>query len=73
MRFHVPQGSRRLAVWSATGFALLTKCTDNEIRALCMRTNAEAASEQPRVDINQVLKNVEQTREPVPSVVGHDI
>ena len=28
-----------------------------------MRTNAEAASERPRVDINQVLKNVEQTRQ----------
>ena len=29
-------------VWSATGFALLTKCTENEMRALCTRTNAEA-------------------------------
>ena len=62
MRFHVPHGTRRLVVWSATGFALLTKCTDNEIRALCTRTNAEAPSGQPRVEINQVLENVRQTR-----------
>lgn len=62
MRFHVPQGSRRLAVWSATGFALLTGCSEKEVRALCTRTNAEAASGQPRVDINQVLENVRQTR-----------
>ena len=62
MRFHVPQGSRRLAVWSATGFALLTGCSEKEVRALCTRTNAEAASGQPRVDINRVLENVRQTR-----------
>jgi DNA-binding IclR family transcriptional regulator len=62
MRFHVPHGTRRLVVWSATDFALLTKCTDNEIRALCTRTNAEAPSGQPRVEINQVLENVRQTR-----------
>jgi DNA-binding IclR family transcriptional regulator len=62
MRFHVPQGSRRLAVWSATGFALLKGCSEKEVRALCTRTNAEAASWQPRVDINQVLENVRQTR-----------
>ena len=62
MRFHVPHETRRLVVWSATGFALLTKCTDNEIRALCTRTNAEAPSGQPRVEINQVLENVRQTR-----------
>jgi DNA-binding IclR family transcriptional regulator len=62
MRFHVPQGSRRLAVWSATGFALLTGCSEKEVRALCTRTNAEAASGQPRVDINRMLENVRQTR-----------
>ena len=62
MRFHVPQGSRRLVVWSATGFALLTGCSEKEIRALVTRTNAEAAPGQPRVDISQVLENVRQTR-----------
>src|ERR1700691_585318 len=62
MRFHVPHGTRRLVVWSATGFALLTKCSDNEITALCTRTNAEAPFAQPRVDVNQVLENVRQTR-----------
>jgi DNA-binding IclR family transcriptional regulator len=49
-------------VWSATGFALLTGCSEKEVRALVTRTNAEAATGQPRVDINQVLENVGQTR-----------
>lgn len=62
MRFHVPQGSRRLVVWSATGFALLAGCSEKEIRALVARTNAEAAPRLPRVDVNQVLENVRQTR-----------
>lgn len=62
MRFHVPQGSRRLVVWSGTGFALLTGCGEKEIRALVTRTNAEAAPGHPRVDINRVLENVRQTR-----------
>lgn len=62
MRFHVPPGSRRLAVWSATGFSLLTASSDKEIRSLCTRTNAEAALDIPRIDINQVLENVDRTR-----------
>ena len=62
MRFHVPQGSRRLAVWSATGCALLIKCTEKEIRALCTRTNAEASHGQSHIEINDVLKNIEQTK-----------
>ncbi len=62
MRFHVPPGSRRLVVWSATGFALLTRSSDNEIRALCTRTNAEATPAQPRVQISKVLENVQKTR-----------
>lgn len=62
MRFHVPPGSRRLVVWSATGFALLVRCSEKEIRSLCTRTNSEATPAQPRVDINQVLDNVRKTR-----------
>jgi DNA-binding IclR family transcriptional regulator len=62
MRFHVPQGSRRLAVWSATGFALLIGCSEREIRALCTRTNAETIPGQPRVEINEVLENIKRTK-----------
>ncbi len=62
MRFHVPQGSRRLVVWSATGFALLKGSNEKEIRALCTRTNSEAPAGQPRVDINRVLENVRRTK-----------
>jgi DNA-binding IclR family transcriptional regulator len=62
MRFHVPQGSRRLAVWSATGFALLIGCQEKEIRALCTRTNAEAMQGQPRIEVDRVLENVRQAK-----------
>jgi DNA-binding IclR family transcriptional regulator len=62
MRFLVPTGSRRLAVWSATGFALLGGATDEEIRALTRRTNAELAEPQP-VNPRKVLANVRQLRE----------
>jgi len=62
MRFHVPPGSRRLVVWSATGFSLLTSSSDKEIRSLCTRTNAEAALDISRIDIDQVMENVERTR-----------
>jgi DNA-binding IclR family transcriptional regulator len=62
MRFHVPQGSRRLAVWSATGFTLLAGSDDRDIRALCARTNAEASDAQQRVEIKTVLVNVERAR-----------
>jgi len=49
-------------VWSATGFSLLTSSSDKEIRSLCTRTNAEAALDISRIDINQVPENVERTR-----------
>lgn len=62
MRFHVPQGSRRLVVWSATGFALLINGQDKDIRSLCARTNAEATATQPRVAINRVLEHVGRTQ-----------
>ena len=62
IRFHIPPGSRRLVVWSATGFALLRDADDNEIRALCARTNAEAPAGQSRVDIQRVLENVRRVR-----------
>jgi DNA-binding IclR family transcriptional regulator len=62
MRFLVPTGSRRLAVWSATGFALLGGTTDEEVRALTRRTNAELAEPQP-IDPRKVLANVRALRE----------
>ncbi|WP_249137372.1 IclR family transcriptional regulator [Bradyrhizobium tropiciagri] len=62
MRFHIPHGTRRLVVRSATGFALLTKCPDSDIRALCTRTNAEAPAGQARVEFDHVLESVRQTR-----------
>lgn len=63
MRFHVPQGSRRLAVWSATGFALLAGANEQMVRALCTRTNAEAPEGQARVDFNACWERIETTRQ----------
>lgn len=62
MRFHVPSGSRRLLVWSATGFALLARASEKEIASLCHRTNAEAARGQARVDPSRVLEYVNSVR-----------
>jgi DNA-binding IclR family transcriptional regulator len=38
----LPQGLRRLVVWSATGLALLRDEPDDLVQALCRRANAEA-------------------------------
>lgn len=62
IRFHVPQGSRRLVVWSATGFALLGLADDEQIRALVRRTNAELAPAQP-IEARRAVANVRQLRE----------
>ena len=62
LRFHVPQGSRRLVVWSASGFALLAEAEDEQIRALVRRTNAELAPAEP-IDARRVLASVRQLRD----------
>lgn len=62
MRFHVPPGARRLAVWSGTGFALLSRMEDETVRALCRRTNAEAPPDQPKVNCRGALENVGRVR-----------
>jgi DNA-binding IclR family transcriptional regulator len=63
MHFHVPKGSRRLIVWSATGFALLSGKQDEEALALCRRTNAEAPPQQAKVDPRRMLSNIRRTRQ----------
>ncbi|CAA2158633.1 Transcriptional regulator KdgR [Methylobacterium brachiatum] len=63
MRFHVPPGTRRLVVWSATGTALLADSTDAEIGPLVRRTNAEASPEQPPIPISAVLANLARVRQ----------
>ena len=61
LRFHIPLGSRRLLVWSATGFALLTSVSDEEIRALVRRTNAEI--ENCHICAAETLAGVHKARE----------
>lgn len=62
MRFHVPPGTRRLVVWSATGCALLAGASEAEIGTLVRRTNAEAHSDQAPISLAAVLANVQRLR-----------
>lgn len=62
IRYHVPQGSRRLLAWSGSGFVLLARAPDEEVRALVARTNAEAAGDRPPIDVRAALANVHQAR-----------
>jgi DNA-binding IclR family transcriptional regulator len=61
--FRVPQGSRRLVVWSATGFALLCHERNELIQALCLRANAEAADGKQSVQLKRAFENIQQVRE----------
>ena len=63
MRFHVPPGTRRLVVWSATGTALLADSTEAEIGPLVRRTNAEASPDQAPIPIQAVLANRARVRQ----------
>lgn len=61
LRLHTPVGTRRLLVWSASGFALLSDVSESETRALVRRT----ASEQSKQKLNaaEVIKNIHKFRE----------
>ena len=58
LRFHVPQGTRRPLVWSASGFALLRNSREEEIRTLVKRTNAELMPSQ-LIDVRRVIENIQ--------------
>lgn len=60
MRFHITIGARRLLVWSAAGFTLMTGMEDAEIRALTRRTAAEIPGFHARSD--DVVANVVRAR-----------
>jgi len=62
MRMHVPIGSQRFLAWSAVGIPLIGDMSDDEIRLLVKRTNAETPSRHKAVDVNQTLAYVEQFR-----------
>lgn len=59
-RHHIPIGSRRLLAKSATGFALLASCPDEEILAITRRTNAELP--ESRLCPAEVLEEVGKSR-----------
>lgn len=60
---HVPVGTCRLLVWSASGFTLLTDETENHIWALVQRTNAEARPQDAPLSTPAVLAHVRRCRE----------
>lgn len=62
LRLHVPLGTQRPLVWSAMGSALLSDVSDDAIRLLVRRTNAEATPGQKPVDVRKTLENVNQIR-----------
>lgn len=62
LRIHVPTGTRRLLVWSAAGFALLSEADEKEVAALVRRTNAEERSSRDRIELGRVLENIDQLR-----------
>jgi DNA-binding IclR family transcriptional regulator len=55
---HVPIGTCRLLVWSAAGFALLSNESEQTIRLLVLRTNAEVCNLPHKIRLRQVLANV---------------
>jgi DNA-binding IclR family transcriptional regulator len=62
LRFHVPQGTRRLLVRSATGYALLSTVSDEEIAGVLRRTNAGAAAGGEKLALPDVLAGVAAAR-----------
>jgi len=60
---HVPVGTCRLLVWSASGFALLTDETENHIWSLVQRTNGDARPQDAPLSAPVVLAHVRRCRE----------
>ena len=59
---HIPVGTCRLLVWSASGFALLRNEDPKTIRALVQRTNADISNLPTRIEADQVLRHVDRFR-----------
>lgn len=60
LRYHIPMGSRRLAVNSATGHVLLSLLDDKEIMSIVRRTNAEIDG--ARIDVRATLASIHKAR-----------
>ncbi|WPZ27585.1 helix-turn-helix domain-containing protein (plasmid) [Sulfitobacter pontiacus] len=60
LRYHIPMGSRRLAVHSATGHVLLSRLEDSEIASIVRRTNSEIDDVQ--LDPRETIGSIRQTR-----------
>lgn len=59
---HIPVGTCRLLVWSASGIALLANEDKRLIRLLVERSNAEHPENKKRIDYNVVWDNLESYR-----------
>lgn len=60
LRYHIPMGSRRLAVNSATGHVLLSWLDDKEIASIVRRTNAEV--QDAKIDPRDTLSSIQTAR-----------
>jgi DNA-binding IclR family transcriptional regulator len=61
--YHIPLSTRRYAVWSTAGIALLSETPEDEIRALIRRTRAEPGDLVKTIDASEVLSLARRARE----------
>lgn len=63
LRLHLPVGTRRPLIWSATGTVLLRDMEEKELRLLVRRTLAELPMLDGKADAHQVLAHVASARQ----------
>ena len=61
-RLHVTLGTTRPLAASGTGYAMLSTLTDQEIRRIVMRVNADAEEGKPHIKIADVMPHIERAR-----------
>lgn len=62
LRMHVPTGTLRMLAWSTPGFVILQDATEDEVRSLVHRTNAELGAAQKRLAAADVLARIADSR-----------
>jgi len=62
LRMHVPTGTLRMLAWSTPGFVILQDATEDEVRSLVHRTNAELGAAQKRLAEADVLARIADSR-----------
>ena len=62
LRMHVPIGTLRMLAWSTPGFVILQDATEDEVRSLVRRTNAELGATQGRLAAADVIARIAESR-----------